>query len=80
MSATARQAFKKLNETHLVACDWDDPDAVRFDIRYAGQITCINFDSRTQAEHIEYAMERVFQAGKQAAMRDLRQFIGCACR
>jgi hypothetical protein len=81
-NATTLEAWKQ-NEggTSISPCSLDDPDAIEFRLRYVGKVIegvyggSQTFKSKDMAEDVQRAMERVFEAGKQAAKAELRAWL-----
>lgn len=76
------QAWKPCHDKPgcLVVTELDDPAATRFSLRSVGLSTAMDFDTRLQAERVQYALIRAFEAGRKDFAADLRHFIGAASR
>lgn len=76
---TRIQAFKPYEKTNLIACEKNDPSATKYSLSYEGMLypsATLDFTSLPQAEATERALHRVFKAGAEEKLRELRSFIG----
>lgn len=71
-------AWKKCSPTHITPCEPDDPDAIRFNVHFPGAYNGSpeDFQRLCDAKRFSYGIERAYEAGKKAAMAELRAFIG----
>ena len=71
-------AWKSNGDGTISPCGMDDCEAVSFDVSYAGsdQGHYLRFTNLYEAKWAAIALRSSFNAGKEQAMADLRQFIG----
>lgn len=61
---------------HLVACDIDDPSAVRWDVGYPNPFGLrLEFDCKTTAVRVQRALQCAHEQGGKDKLAELRRFL-----
>ena len=71
------QAWKIYEDSNLIACDLDDPDAIKFCIRYPNTFqSTLDFETLRDAEKTCRVLNRMFGLGVEAGKKQVRTALG----
>ena len=80
MSNTSIRAWKPTEDgKNLVVCEKTDELAEKYDVSFPGMVyasSVLTYDNLHDAEEVQRALERCFEAGKKYKLAELRKFIG----